>query len=143
VLISALKCLDTTVRFLNSRTGPLPTCRWLACYLVLIQGLRGVGQKLDREKKRRGHLPKKYLKNLLLKGEALELARGPGTTSFESSGEGGLERWLRSSKHWLFFPENLDSIPSTHRPITHNCNSSTRGSDILTQIYMQAKHQCT
>ena len=37
-------------------------------------------------------------------------------------------------------PDHLGSIPSTHMVALTVCSSSSRGSDILTQTYMWAKH---
>jgi hypothetical protein len=49
---------------------------------------------------------------------------------------GEMAPWLRAL---AALPEDSDSIPSKHRA-AHNCyNSCFRGSNTLTQIYMQSK----
>lgn len=40
-------------------------------------------------------------------------------------------------------PEDLGSIPNTHMAAHNFCNFSSRGSDTLTETYIQVKHQCT
>ena len=40
-------------------------------------------------------------------------------------------------------PEDLGSIPNTHKASHNWTNCSSRRSDTLTPTYMQAKHQCT
>jgi hypothetical protein len=48
-----------------------------------------------------------------------------------------MAQWLRALS---CLPKDLGSNPSI--PIAaHNCNSSSRASDILTQTYMEAEHQ--
>ena len=50
-----------------------------------------------------------------------------------------MAQWLRALAG---LPKDPGSILSTHMA-AYNCNSSSRGSYTLTQIYIQAKHQYT
>lgn len=54
-----------------------------------------------------------------------------------------LERWLSGEEHWLLHQRTRVQYPAPTRQHIIVCTSSSRGCDILTQPYMQAKHQCT
>jgi hypothetical protein len=51
------------------------------------------------------------LSNIYIEMETKEPEQLKGKKEKE---EGGVERWRNRQEHWLLFPEDLGSIPSTH-----------------------------
>ena len=53
----------------------------------------------------------------------------------------GLGRWLSGSELWLLFQRIQVQFPALIGHLTTACSSRSRGSDSLTQIHIQVKHQ--
>ena len=66
------------------------------------------------------------------------ILRSPSLKSTKS----GAEEMTQQLRALVALPEVPGSVPSIHMA-AHKCYPNFRGSNILTQTYMQAKHQCT